>query len=85
MDTKTRLIEELRNLVRTNGFMSASQIFVRANKTMETLGITEDNWNNKLRKVMTCKDIRRLQYTNRFIEKYKNRDLFYYKPQRSKK
>ena len=84
-DDRERHLEDLRQLVRTNGFMSAAQIFKRNPEASGALGITEANWSTEIRKLILCDDIRKVQYTNRFIEKYKNRDLFYYKPKKGKK
>lgn len=70
-------LEEIREEIRRQGFLSASQVIVRF--VEEGLDLA------KLIKEIECKDIKRVEYTNTFVLPQKVKDLFYYNPNTPKK
>jgi hypothetical protein len=80
-------IEQIRQTIRDNGYLSALQIILKVVKNNPK--VDKKSVSLILRSI-PCKDIHKIEYTNSYVSAYRLKDLYYYnpakkKPQRRKK
>lgn len=68
-------LEFIRNRIKEKGFMSATKIALELNQRNNS----KDDINIVLNSI-TGDGFHKIKYTNRYVERYTNRMLFYYNP-----
>jgi hypothetical protein len=73
------LIERIRQDIRHQGYKTATRIKIELSTKYDNKTI------KKILSMLTCYDIRKVEYTNNYVSKYYTKKLFYYNPKRTKK
>lgn len=75
------IIKQIRFKIIDNGFMSKTSI----SRELRTLGVEEEKMKEVFAELKNEPNIHKMEYTNRFVAKYRVRDLYYYNPNKRKR
>lgn len=67
-------VEHIKNKIRTNGYMTATQITLELAKSLDSKQIKE------VLKKLVGKEFHKVEYTNKYVAPYTTKTLYFYNP-----